>query len=451
MIDEWTSEIDASFARAVLDRLDAIAALGAERRAPPAEPGGPPERPWTAALPAEQRLLEEIERLLGLEGSVGRIGEEARQIASGSGEAKRAWAVALLLGSAPNDGAAKLATLALRTQSHTARAAVKEALVLGRSSALAPALIALVEDAPPLVAADALDVLRARREASFAPCAVLLGHWHGGVAAAAARCLGTVPERAAAATLLRHVLGHDPDEKLAVAAAESLLVLGDAAGLAFVRGELEAESDTPALSEAARVGLVRLLALAGDAADLELFFRSLEPSAGDAAAVGWFGHPDLVDWLLGSLETANEARRAGPRGRASSPTLLDPAAFELAAARALARIAGPADGVPAGTVDASAWRAWWGRARARFAPSQKHRFGRPYTPDATLDELVGDSPASVRVDAALELAIVSGGSSRVEPGDWISRQRRAIAIAAELCATAASWPAGTFPGRRIGR
>lgn len=451
MTDEWTSEIDASFARAVLDRLDAIAALGAERRPRAGERGGPPEPSWTSALPAEKRLLEEVDRLLRLEGSAARITEEAKRVAATAYDPRRAWSVALLLASAPGEDAASISAGTLRTPTHAPRAAVKEALGLGRSTELAPALLRLTDDSPPLVCADALDVLRFRREASFAPCAVLLGHWHRDVAASAARCLATVPERAAAAALLRDVLAHDPDEALAVAAAESLLILGDPAGLAFVRSELEAESTSPQLSEETRVAFVRLLALAGDAGDLELFFRSLEPSPGDAAAVGWFGHADLVDWLLGSLETANEARRTGPRGRASSPSLHDPAAFELAAADALVRIAGAPDGVPAGTVEASAWRAFWGRARARFTPAQKHRFGRPYTPDAIIDELAGDAPTGVRADAALELAIVTGGASRVEPHDWIARQRRAIAIAAELVATTAAWTPGTFPGRRLGR
>jgi len=53
VIDEWTSEIDASFARAICDRLDVIASLGAERRAT--------ELPWTAASPVEQRLSDAVD------------------------------------------------------------------------------------------------------------------------------------------------------------------------------------------------------------------------------------------------------------------------------------------------------------------------------------------------------------------------------------------------------
>jgi hypothetical protein len=443
--EEWTSEIDASFARAICDRLDAIAALGAERRPRFADP----EPPWTAAAPVEERLAEAVDRLLRLEGSVDRIAGEARRVSEGSGDERRAWSVALLLGCAPGDQAATAAAITLSSPRAELREAAASALCLGTSPALGPALATLADRAAPPAAALALSVLRFRRQATYASSVVMLGHPDARVAAAAARCLGTVPERKAAAGVLRRVLGDDPEEALAVAATESLLVLGDPAGLAFARGELEAESSAPALSDEARVAFVRLLALGGDASDLDLFFRSLEPSPRDAIAVGWFGHPDLADWLLVSLETANETRRNGARGRASSPTLLGASAFEVAAAQALTRIGGPPDG-PAPGVEAAAWRAWWSRARARLAPGQKHRFGRPYTPEATLDELRGETPSSAREDAALELAIVAGGSA-LETGDWVTRQRGAIAAAAERIAAAGAWTAGAFPGRRVGR
>jgi Arc/MetJ family transcription regulator len=439
--DEWTSEIDASFARAICDRLDAIAALGAERHAP--------EAPWTAAAAVEQRLIEAVERLLKLEGSAARIAEEARRVASGGGDAKRAWSVALLLGSAPTFDAVEAAVSTLRCPHADLRAAAVEALGLSRNAAVGPAVARLLEDAAPAACAAALEVLRFRRQAPYAPCVVLLGHPDARVAAAAARCLGTVAERKAAAAVLRRVLGDDPDEVLALAAAESLLALGDPAGLAYVRGELEAESASPSLSDDVRVAFVRLLALAGDASDLELFFRSVEPSPRDAVAVGWFGHPDLVDWLIGSLETANEARRAGARGR-GAPGQAAPSSFELAATQALARIAGTPEGAPAPGTEAAAWRSWWARTRARLTPGLKHRFGRPYTPEATLEELAGDASAATRAHAALELAIVAGSAS-IETGDWVTRQKAAIAAAGERLAGFGGWTAGGFPGRKLGR
>jgi hypothetical protein len=257
-----------------------------------------------------------------------------------------------------------------------------------------------------------------------------------------------VAEQKAAAAVLRRVLLEDPEEPLAVAAAESLVALGDPAGVAFVRGELEAESASPSLSDEVRVAYLRLLALGGEASDLELFFRSLEPSPRDATAVGWFGHPDLCDWLLGSLEAAAEARRTGGRG-GRAPASIAASSFEVAAAAALARIAGSPETMPQVFAEAAAWRSWWSRARARLAPGQRVRFGRPYTPDATVEELGGDATRAARADAALELAIVTAGGVALETGDWVRRQREGIAAAKR--AVAGPWPPGAFPGRRGGR
>lgn len=443
MYGEWTGEIDASFARAVCDRLDEIAALGAERRAVAQE------APWTAVGPVEQQLAEAVDRLLGLEGSVTSIAGEARRAAEGGGDTRRAYAAALVLGCASSDAANQAAVSTLCSPRAELRNAAGEALSLGRSPALGPALARVIEDAGAATCAAALSILRLRRQATFATCALFLGHPDARVAAAAARCLGTLPERTAAAASLRRALVDDPDDALAVAAAESLITLGDPAGLAFVRGELEAESTAPQLLDDARVAYLRLLALAGDSSDLELFFRSLEPSPRDAAAVGWYGHPDLVDWLVGSLETANGARRTGARGR--SPSAHAPSSFEIAAALALVRIAGAPDGAQGLAVEAGVWRAWWGRARARFAPGRKHRFGKPYTPNATLDEIAGEASTAVRADAALELSIVSAGSASVETGDWVMRQRAALGAAAARLAAEGPWSPGAFPGRRAGR
>jgi hypothetical protein len=444
--------MDASFARAVVDRLDAIAALGSERRTGSAagpRAGEGPEAPWTAAEAVEVRLGEALDSLLRLEGSAARIAEEARRVAAGGGDARRAWSVALLLGCAPGDDAAAAAVDTLRSPRMDLRAAAAEALALGSNPALGPALGRLAEDATPAACAAALEVLRSRRQVSFGPAVVLLGHPDATVAAAAARCLATVPEQRAAVQVLHRVLGDDPDEALAVAAAESLLVLGDAAGLAFVRGALSAESVAPALSDAVRVAYLRLLSLAGDVGDVEIFFRTLEAGPREAVAVGWFGHPDLIDWLIGSLETANELRRVGRGGRASSPSLAGPAPFEIAAAQALTRIAGTPE--PTLGLEGSAWRAWWARSRGRLASGQKHRFGKLYTPPATLNELGGPASVAARVDAGLELSIVSAGAVALETGDWVARQRATLAVAAAQIGALEGFPAGGFPGRQLRR
>ncbi len=415
------------------ERLLAVATLGAQRR-----PG--PDRPWTSALGIEQELLVAVDAALDATDPAALI-RRVEEASAGNLGASAAFARALLLGSAPGEAPARAAARTLRDARPDARPACADALVLARSPDVGPALAGLLADAPPPVLAAALGVLRARRQVPYPWAALLLAHPDAGVAAAAARALWAVPERHAAADVLRARLARGaPADTLALAAAEALLVIGDPAGLAFVRARLAAESSAPSLADDARVAYLRLLALGGDASDLELFFQSVEPAARDAAAVGWFGHPDLVEWLLGSLEAANDARRA--RGPGAGP-----AAFEVAAARALGRILGdpshdggfapkpppqalrsaPAEG--GSQVDAAPWRAFWGGARAELGRYPRLRFGRPYTPAATLDELEAAAPAAARADAALELAIVSRGASLLETDDWVARQRAVLSAA----------------------
>jgi hypothetical protein len=438
----------------VRERLAAVAALGGQRK-----PG--PDRPWTSALCIEQDLLVAAEALASGGGgggeppALGPGGDApARQLDEAgpveSLDAGTAFARVLVLGSVPGEAAGEAAALMLAAVRAEARSATADALALAPSPAIGTAVIRLLGDLPPAACAAALGVLRFRRQGVFGPVVPFLGHPSPAVAAAAARCLGTVPERGAAASVLRHVISRGPGDAVAIPAAEALLSLGDPVGIAFVRDKLEAESITPSLPDDARVAYMRLLALAGDAGDCDLFFRSVEPAPRDAAAVGWFGHPDLVDWLLGSLEHANEARRGRGPGAGPSP-------FETAAARALHRILGsPLPSPPRGPemtiIEAVPWRAFWNRAPARQSPGgrQKLRFGRPYTPAATLDELENETlPAAVRADAARELAIVSRGAALLETDDWVARQRTVLASARSLLGSEGTYPPGAFPGSRL--
>jgi hypothetical protein len=426
------------------ERLLAVASLGVERR-----PG--PDRPWTGALPIEQDLLASVEAILATFADEGSLVRGLDNVAPPFGlGASAALARALVLGSARGDAPAAAAARTLRDARPEARAAAADALSLAQSAAVGPAVVRLLDDAPAPVCAAALGVLRFRRQAPYGVAVLLLAHPDTGVAAAAARCLGVVQERRAAAAVLRHILSRDPADALALPVAETLLALGDPAGLVFVRDKLETESSSPSLSDDTRVAYLRLLGMAGDAADLELFFRSVEPGPRDAAAVGWFGHPDLLEWLLGSLDAANDARRT--RGLGGGPS-----AFEGAAARALGRILGnpsapdiakgapSLEGLP---VDAGFWR----RVRAARLPGsapQKLRFGRPYTPAATLDELEIDAPPVTRTDAALELSIVSRGGALLETGDYVARQRAALDAARAAFGGEGAYLAGTFPGSRL--
>jgi hypothetical protein len=430
------------------DRLLEVAALGVQRKLGP-------DRPWSSALALEQELLAATEAIAALAEGDALVQSLDALAPVSEMDAGAAFARALALGNAPGDAPAEAAARTLRLARPEVRPAVAGALGLASSPAVGAAVARLLDDSPSAVCAAALGVLRYRRQVAYGSVVLLLAHPDADVAAAAVRCLGTVPERRTAASVLRYLLSREPVDAIALPAAEVLLALGDPAGLSFARAKLEAESVMPALSDDARVGYLRLLGLGGEAADRELFFRSLEPSPRDATAVGWLGHPDLVDWLLGSLEGANDARRAAGPGAS-------PSAFETAAAGALRRILGPVtnlrllgsappapaahDGVP---VDVAPWRAFWQKARARFPSPQKLRFGRPYTPAATLDELSADAPCTARADAALELAILSRGVALLEADDWVARQRAVLTVARALLGDAEAYPAGAFVGSRL--
>ena len=438
-------------------RLLAVAELGVQRK-----PG--PDRPWTFAEAIEQDLIGAAALAAADDDVVAHLDATAPVAGLDTGTA---FARALVLASGsdpfgtraetPGDAPADAAARTLRAPRPEARAAAADGLSLAPSPAVGPAVARLLDGAAPPLATAALGVLRFRRQAPYGDVVLLLAHPDAAVAGAAARCLGTVPQRRAAASVLRHVLARGPDDARVLPVAETLLALGDPAGLAFVRHKLETESASPSLTDDARVAYLRLLGLAGDVSDRDLFFRSVEPTARDAAAVGWYGHPDLIDWLLGSLEAAGEARRSGSsRGVPPNPRPGSrPSSFETAAVRSLQRVLGGPDSLGA---DGPPWRARWAEVRAELLPTttaaQKLRFGRPYTPAATLDELEAEAVSGNRADAALELAIVTGGAALLETDDWIARQRSVLAAARLALSTgstggAAAYPAGAFVGSRL--
>ncbi len=311
---------------------------------------------------------------------------------------------------------------------------------------LSKALLALLPGSDSPVLRLACEALRLRGAAPFAESVVLLNHPAGSVVAEAARTLTAAcrarPEVEAGRAILGRALA-DATGSRALALAEAQLSLGDPGGLAFARASLTREIAAPHLTDESRLGCLRLLALGGEAGDVELFFRSLEPLGADATAVGWFGHADLVEWLVASFEAASDARRAsgGP-----------PHAFEVAASAALDRITGAArqgqlegpEG-PHGLAEASSWRSFWRMARTRFERGVRYRFGEPFTPAMTLDELEGAAAPADRREAATELAAASGGAARVELGSLAARQRDDLAAARAWLASAGYAP-GAFTG-----
>jgi 3-oxoacyl-[acyl-carrier-protein] synthase I len=292
-----------------------------------------------------------------------------------------------------------------------------------------------------------LEILRFRRQAP----AELLGELGPSaepvVAAAVARVLGFAASAEQARSLLQAMLRAAPEHDVGVEVASSLTRLGAASGLDAARRALDASA---ALSDRARLGYLRLLALGGDAADLPRVRQALSPSPRDAELVGWYGHVELVPWLLETIGRGNASRSASSRA---------PHPLEVAAAQALARITGarlrdePDDEVAhdseaAPALRAETWQAWWRASHGGFDSRLRYRFGLPYQPLVTLEELVGPSAARARRDGALELELVAG-PSRFEPQDFVARQRVTLAaVRGAVLGAAASVPPGSWPGQR---
>jgi hypothetical protein len=398
--------------RIARDALEEIGALGGLRRAE-----GDDE--WSPALGRfEQRMLADLDALAALgqkatlEGGrelVLDVPAEALAYAADAftADTVRPFARAFVLGCIAGEDTARAAVLALRQSHPLTHDAQRSALALASNPALGGALRALAQHDDPALAGLALDALRARGEATLDVAAALAAHPDPAVRRRAARCLGAVPERAPAIALLDRLLRDEPDDRVAAAAAESLLPLDLDAGLALVRRRLE---------QASHPDLLVLLAIAGGPRDAALLAARLERSPAAAEALGWHGHPGHVDVLLDALERAANASPDDP--------------FRVATLSAIRRITGAPPGL---TLEGL--RAFWDQQRgdlgAPRAPAsaepRKLRSGRPYTPLASLDELSADDvPGRVRALLALEVAIITGGP-RLDVDGWVAVQLATIA------------------------
>jgi hypothetical protein len=434
------------------DCLSDLAALSGLRR-PLAD------LPWTAVEPFEQRLLDALDALValgiptsldcgvgwGVLGEVQRYGAEALVPDAGR-EFARAFTLCCLDG----DDHVAAALLALRQVPSSVYRACRDALCLASSPRLGPRLAELLPSVQGELLLLLLESLRFRREASFSSLLSLTAHLDAAVLAAATRGLGYVDRTDAVVHTLHRVLEEDDHDLVAVEVASSLLLHGELSGLGVARGHL---GDVALLSEKGRLGHLRLIALCGAASDLDLVRQCLAPTPRDAELVGWYGHAGLVPWLIATLRQANAAAEA------MRPL---PHPLELGASQALYRITGAelrdetlagADDEPTTLPARSAllWDRWWQERGTALPIGTKWRFGRPYEPLATVDELLGPSLARHRADGALELGIVVG-PSRFEPSDWVARQRdRLGAVRARLENARATYGAGRFAADQLAR
>lgn len=413
---------------------------------------------WTTPEKFERRFLFSFDALAALSASpnlfathrwnlLAEVQRWARE--SAVPDPGRAFVQAFVLASVGGRDAVVAEMLALRQTHEHLLVRHAQALALASNPVVTDALLELLDGEAVHVAA-ALAVLRFRRVVPLAELVPLTAHPDTRVAVAAVEALSVCSDREGARTLLHHVItsSEDPDGERHAAAIESLARLGDSSALQLTRDALKADVEACLLTEAARQRLVRVLCAVGQYDDVLLLAESLDISSHDALAVGWFGHVALVDWLIEALRGSNEVREmTGPWARP----------FELAVGAALHRITGATlsdveglkverpEGDPGLAIDAGVWRAYWEDNRARFDVEEKYRFGEPFSPQATLDELEDErSRPAERAWAAFEIACLTPGESPLETIAWIPAQRRAIAKLkdkhARLRYTPGRWP-----------
>jgi len=427
------SQDEVTFARARAATED-LGLLGAMRRPLP-------DQGWAGRGEAERRLLARVDaiaacgeqvlpRLIGL--------LEERPVP----DAHLTWALLFFLGSLAGDDAAEEAMRLGRAAALDGEGMV-EALADALALAPHPALSARI--APWLSAPEperrfvAVAALSRRGTLGTPEAAAAAGDPDARVAAASATALATSAGPVDPALLLRLV--RSADAAVARAALESALVRrsevaprrarelvaeqrADFAGAALVLGVAGTPEDLPAL---------RTAAAAGSAVAIE--------------ALGWLGHADAVDDLLGQLSgaCAPAAFEALQRITGASLTEADPAPEYERGKGPFTQGQGPVPLPIPLCPDPEAWRAWWKEHGKDARRTVRWRFGHPWSPADDLGEI--ELPPSMRGPrrlAFLELCARTGVTAPLDLDAFVARQRRELAAWADL-AGRARVPPGSWP------
>ena len=360
----------------------------------------------------------------------------------------RAFARTFALVSVAGNDTVRAAMLALK-QSHPHTHDVQgEALALAPNPAVDEALTRLLGEADSRLVVLALDTLYGRGRSDVATLVPLLEHPEEVVRARAVRALGLAGDRLAAANLLLDLIDTEIEDEVVAAAAEALVFLGSEDGVEVVRERLEEAVEEPGLlRQDVFARFMQLLGVAGKARDHALLCRAYTGEPGEAAALGFHGHPGCVETLLDPLKGRAAQVITGQRGMRE-------------AALALLRITGAPIHAPARTphfdfydvvVDEPTMRFWWDDNGERFDPDLRYRFGDPWTGLHSVVELERDAVHMwIRRLCALELGMLLGRRPLLGH-DFASQQAAQIAAqraSVEALIAEGSHLAGAWPTRR---
>ncbi|XXX80851.1 hypothetical protein WMF30_19025 [Sorangium sp. So ce134] len=385
---------------------------------------------WLDQGPFEQRLLDTLDAFAALGGAVlplvSLFHAEAR-----APDPERGFAVALALGCIDGADTVAAAVMTLKQSAPEELEGWFEGFWLAPSPAIDEAMCDLCDSARPDLVALALDVLHARGTTPEAVVLGLSGRAEPPIAWRVARALATALPRRDAIERLEQLCAEARDDAVLLAGIESLLRRGHGPAVAMLRSAADA---SPARAGAA----LPLLCLAGRAGDLDrlLTAANAAPSPRLVRGLGRFGHVASLGALLDCLHhgdravvvAASEALEritgAGLRETVEEPWEVDlpPGAAEAGA------LPVPTRRVERVAADPERWQAWIGQHARHLDPRVKMRAGVPFTPVQVVDELEARAtPPWAREEAALELALVTGLSSRFSPHDWVARQQRHLA------------------------
>jgi len=396
---------------------------------------------WAGRAEAERRLLARVDAIAAcgekvLPRLIGML--EERPVP----DASLTWALLFLLGSLAGDDAADEAMRlahAAPLDGDGMVEALADALALAPHPALSARIAPWLSAPEPERRVVAVVALSRRGTLETAQAAAAAGDPDARVAAAGAAALATSTGAVEAALLLRLV--RSADEAVARAALESALVRRSELALRRAR-ELAAEK------RGDFAGAALVLGVAGTAEDLPVLRAACAAGSPLAMeALGWLGHADAVDDLLGQLGKSSAPAALGALQRITGATLLeaDPAPEYEPGKGPFTQGQGPVPLPVPLSPDPEVWRAWWTEHGKAARRGIRWRFGHPWSPADDLGEIeLAVSTRGPRRLAFLELCARTGASAPLDLDAFIPRQRRELAAWAELAGRARVAP-GTWP------